>query len=85
MNILRLLVKNGADVNLKNNSGATPLMAAVHQETIFDINLDYLKELIRLGADKKAMNDENKTALDVFKDNNFIQNKLYKQICDILK
>ncbi len=85
VNILRLLVKNGADVNLKNNSGATPLMAAVHQETIFDINLDYLKELIRLGADKKAMNDENKTALDVFKDNNFIQNKLYKQICDILK
>jgi len=49
MRIAKLLIKSGADVNMKNNGGRTPLHAAVLQNRI-----DIVRLLLESGADPNA-------------------------------
>ena len=58
--IVQLLIKNGADVNLKNGDGATPLHSAA-----FLGRVDVAKLLLENGADVKARNNDGATPMDV--------------------
>jgi cytohesin len=49
MRIAKLLIKSGADVNMKNNGGRTPLHAAVLRNRI-----DIVRLLLESGADPNA-------------------------------
>ena len=57
---LDLLLKSGADVNMTNKNGLTPLMAAVA-----DDQLKCVKLLIQAGADVKKRDNEDDTALSI--------------------
>jgi quinoprotein dehydrogenase-associated probable ABC transporter substrate-binding protein len=58
--IAKLLIERGADVNAKSKSGTTPLMvAAAHN------NPPMIGLLIESGADTKAKNNQGKTAAEV--------------------
>ena len=83
--VLRFLVQNGVDVNMKDKAGYTPLMDTVSQNDITKIKLDYIKELIALGADVNAKNNDGQTALDVFKNQGFIKDETYQEIVDLFK
>ncbi|XP_065659554.1 85/88 kDa calcium-independent phospholipase A2-like isoform X2 [Hydra vulgaris] len=53
------LIYNGADINAKDKTGATPLHLAVFQD-----DLDILKSLLFLGADVSIKDSSGKTAMD---------------------
>jgi ankyrin repeat protein len=54
--IAAALIKQGADVNARNNEGETPLMTTY--------SLDVMKLLVASGADVHAKDSGGKTALD---------------------
>ncbi|WP_297300001.1 ankyrin repeat domain-containing protein [uncultured Brachyspira sp.] len=56
------MIKNGADVNKKNDNGDTPLIVAV-QNVIGSYGM--LGVLINMGADYNIKNKEGKTAMDI--------------------
>ncbi|KLI14086.1 ankyrin repeat domain-containing protein [Brachyspira hyodysenteriae] len=56
------LIKNGADVNKKNNNGDTPLIVSVQN---FILSYGMLGVLINMGADYNIKNKEGKTAMDI--------------------
>ena len=58
--VVQLLIKNGADVNIKNGDGATPLHSAA-----FLGRIDVAKLLLENGADIKARNNDGATPADV--------------------
>ena len=64
MTSTRELIKAGADVNVKNNGGDSPLHAAALQGEIA-----CLRELLEQGADPKVTNKSNKTAKDIALEN----------------
>ena len=72
--LLELLVKNGADVNARDNTGSTALMMASYEG-----NVDVVKMLLENGADLNATEKSGKTALSIakLKDN--------KEVIDILE
>ncbi|OCB12738.1 hypothetical protein A5717_15965 [Mycolicibacterium porcinum] len=53
LDVLRELIRQGADVNAKEDAGWTPLHFAANQG-----NLQIAEELIRAGADVNAINNE---------------------------
>lgn len=53
---IRMLVQQGADVNLKDNS------SALHKAVIYD-KINHIKLLIELGADPNIQNNDRRTAL----------------------
>jgi len=55
INLAKLLIEKGADVNAKDNKGKTPLMHA--------IGVDFVKLLIEKGADVNAKDNNGKTPL----------------------
>jgi ankyrin repeat protein len=59
VDIIKCLLKNGADVNAKNNNGDTPLTLAARQNT----NVDIIKCLLKNGADVNAKNIHGDTPL----------------------
>jgi len=59
---LTLLIRGGADVNAKDDSGMIPLM-----EAALNGNKECIKALIAAGADLHAMNKSGKTALQLAK------------------
>jgi ankyrin repeat protein len=64
--VAEVLVDHGADLEAKDNSGATPLFSYVahhHKRHIFTPNM--LNVLLRRGANKLAPNNEGKTILDL--------------------
>ena len=60
LEITRLLIENGADVDATQNGGFTPLHAASHNGQIKMIKL-----LIAAGANPRIKNNENKTPEDL--------------------
>jgi hypothetical protein len=56
--IARLLLQNGADVDVKNNNGYTPLHWAAEQD-----NVDILHFLVENGADLEAQSNSGRRAL----------------------
>jgi ankyrin repeat protein len=58
MKIIRLLVKNGADVNIRLREGGTLLHFAAHL-----LRKNLAAELLRAGCDPNATNDAGETAL----------------------
>jgi ankyrin repeat protein len=57
---IRWLVENGADINMSNNSGDTPLMDSARLGKI-----DIMNYLLSQNADTTLMNDGGMTALDI--------------------
>jgi hypothetical protein len=60
LELLRLMVIKGADLNVRDRSGSTALMWAAFDETG---DADIVEELLRLGADPLAFNRAGETAL----------------------
>lgn len=58
--VIKLLLKNGADPNVKDNWHFTPLMEAAIKG-----KLEVCLYLLKKGADAKLTNSEGKTALDL--------------------
>ncbi len=70
LEIAKLLIQHGADVNSKDCNGWNPLMVAVNRGYMSDPNkqsLEFAKLLIDNGADVNAKNNNGKTALDYAK------------------
>ncbi len=63
LSVAELLMKCGADPNLRQSGGFTPLHAAAQNG-----NVDLLRMLLINGADLRIQNDEGKTALDMAKE-----------------
>ena len=57
--IIKTLIKGGADVNDKANNGNTPL----HEAAMHNDNANIIKELIKAGADINARNNHGFTPL----------------------
>ncbi|MEI6190961.1 MAG: ankyrin repeat domain-containing protein [bacterium] len=57
--LLNQLIKSGADVNIKDHNGATPLINAVVNE-----NINAAKLLLKAGANPSLKNNKGRTALD---------------------
>lgn len=57
---LQFLVKNGADINIKNSQGFTPLMTAVLKN-----NIDMVRALLDAGADTSVTDNKGRTAKDI--------------------
>ena len=58
LSAVRTLAASGADVNSRDDSGSTPLMAAAQLHLV-----DMVALLLRLGADPRARNEDSDTAL----------------------
>lgn len=69
-----LLLKNGADINLANGEGETPMMIASSNN-----NVSFVKLLIEKGANVNAKDGKGRTAL------NFAEAKRSKETIKILK
>lgn len=54
---IRVLLEAGADINVRNTKGSTPLMAAA-----FHGKLDALRQLLDAGADRHLRNNDNTNA-----------------------
>jgi quinoprotein dehydrogenase-associated probable ABC transporter substrate-binding protein len=64
VDIARILIADGADVNAKSKKGVTPLMVAAAHD-----NPPLVSLLLQKGADPKIKTPDGKTALDIAKDN----------------
>jgi uncharacterized protein len=62
------LLKAGADVNARDNSGWTPLMVATGKG---DENVGMVLRLLQAGADREAEKWDGKTALDIARERGF--------------
>lgn len=61
-----MLLEHGANLEAKNNPGATPLYLAFRTSRFNSGNsLDLSNMLLQLGADKHAMDDAGKRAIDL--------------------
>jgi ankyrin repeat protein len=58
LSVVKFLLEHGANINAANESGFTPLMAAIASG-----HMDVLEELLAHGADIKAMTNDGETAL----------------------
>jgi cytohesin len=65
IDIMKLLVKNGANINIKNNMGGTPLF-----DVVAGNNYEATAILLELGADQTIPNNEGKLPLDVASQDN---------------
>lgn len=57
---LQFLAKNGADLNIKNSQGYTPLMLAVLKN-----NIDMVRALLEAGADTSVTDNKGRTAKEI--------------------
>lgn len=69
INILSLLIKRGAIIDIKNQHGATALMLAVNNK-----NVDAIKLLLDAGADIDIKNNEGNSALSYSFDDRYHKN-----------
>jgi len=73
LDIVKILVENGADLEVGNHNNYTPLHVAAQAK-----NIEIVKYLIEKGADLNAKNNENKTPLDLAKEQG------HKEIVELL-
>ncbi len=59
IDLVNLLVQNGADINLKNDNGNNPLMSALY----YECSIDIIKFLVENVANLNLKNNAGKTAL----------------------
>ena len=76
-----ILIDAGANINAKNNGNETPLLRAAHRHYSAAYSnaveeLEWLKTLIELGADKSATNKEGKTAYDIIFEKGFKEKEI---------
>ena len=71
--IIKLLLKMGANTNIKNHSGDTPLHIAARCEMEYIVML-----LLHYNADPDLKNDRNETAMDLTK------NHFYPHVKDLI-
>ena len=64
--IVKFLLKIGADTNIKNHSGDTPLHIAARNEMEYIVML-----LLHYNADADVRNNRNETAMDLTKNNSY--------------
>ena len=57
--MVKFLIENGADINIKNNNGDTVL----HEAVLIKDNLEVVKLLIENGADINIKNNNGDTVL----------------------
>ena len=62
LGIVKLLIKYGADVNMRNGNGITPLEMAILNDSI---SYELTKYLLEQDADPTVRDDEGKTPLDL--------------------
>lgn len=67
LDILKMLISKGADVNAKANDGWTPVHSATHE-----VQNEFLEYLLKHGADVDAKDEHGKTALHIAAENNYI-------------
>ena len=88
LEMVKLLVENGADINAKNHYSKTALMIASEYNDI-----ETVKYLVENGADVNAKNEDGKTAIDFIGnyfsqifigDNSRSQNKIEEEIRKVL-
>jgi ankyrin repeat protein len=60
--LIDLLLKRGANVNARNEFGATPLMFAAAHGTVGSGDVPLIKKLVQLGADTDAQDTYGSTA-----------------------
>lgn len=65
--VLRLLLESGADPNLADRHGFTPLMSAVHQYTL-EHQLSGIALLLAAGADSRQRSPDGRCAIDLAKE-----------------
>ncbi len=75
-NIVRALIKHGADVNAKGECGYTPLHMACQWG-----HVELAKILIEHGADQNALNDAGQNAIDYTKGK--VGDKAYEQLSEL--
>lgn len=68
LEVVQLLLKNGANVNLANKSGWTPLMEACYRD-----NQQIARLLLENKADANAKDKDGKTALNIALNNNYLE------------
>lgn len=76
LSMVQLLIAQGADVNLQNEQGYTPLMASVAHKWGKEskiVRCQIAKALLQGGADPAAKDKRNKTALQYATDKNFTE------------
>ena len=60
LELANLLLKNGAQINVQDENGQTPL-----HDSAFACHEDMVKLLVENGADNKIKNNEGKTPMDL--------------------
>jgi ankyrin repeat protein len=80
LEIVKLLVEHGADVNLKNVKGNTALILAAQND-----NFNIVKYLVEKGADVKIKNEYGKTALYSIENRFSSHNNINSDIINFLK
>lgn len=66
MNILKMLISNGADVNAKTEDGSTPVHYATHE-----VQIGFLEHLLKNGANVDEKEENGSTALHIAAENDY--------------
>ncbi|MHC4988273.1 MAG: ankyrin repeat domain-containing protein, partial [Planctomycetota bacterium] len=74
---LEILIQNGADVNILNSTGETPLMQAIRSE-----NIEGFRILLENGADIQKKNKHGYSVIDIL---NKVENPIRQKFEETIK
>eukprot|EP01028_Stygiella_incarcerata_P006903 TRINITY_DN2808_c0_g1_i5.p1 TRINITY_DN2808_c0_g1~~TRINITY_DN2808_c0_g1_i5.p1 ORF type:complete len:1126 (+),score=248.76 TRINITY_DN2808_c0_g1_i5:182-3559(+) len=75
MEIIHLLLKKGADVNMRDEKGETPLFGAIRGN-----NVDIVKELLSIGAQVNVVNEQSTSPIHITA--GVASERLLRVVCD---
>lgn len=81
INIIKYLVRNGADLNIKDNDGNTPIIISYNNDLKNnDINFSLTKILYKYGANISIRNNNNESILTILEknENSLLKNNIKK-------